>query len=425
MELTGQNWVLDLFPALFMASLCLCLLVYSYVFHEHDFVNPITYFVVFELVLMGLFSFFSSIIRQNGFGVAPELVSKVVYLHAVYGLIVAISYFSSKNPLRRIFSSVLKNLGIRPVSIGARMGFKMVLVVCGLAAFLLLIRSDPFLWITSPRDAYITLRSGFGVWWVLYQACIVIGLMISLHKMHGTKRKMLSLMVAVGAAMSMMYFTGSKTAILLIPITATIYYHFHWGKLPISRLLVLGGMVVGAFSILLGENGEDGNFQGLIRYFSDYVPVTALAVDLIDSNGYLFGESFLTSFWYFVPRSLFPEKPYEYGIVLLHGQLFPGGAELGQTPGILSWLGFYMDFGVIGLIIYGLVLGSFSRSVYLEFIRTHDLGSFILMISFCFVSPIASGSSVLFILLSMVLWLIFGKSGSFETHRNLRRHSGE
>lgn len=424
MELTGQNWLLDFLPALFMASLCLCLLAYSYVFHKHDFVNPITYFVVFELVSVGLFSFFSSIIGRNGFGVTQELVSKVVYLHAIYGLIVAISYFSSKNPLRIIFSSALKNFGIRPVSKGAKMGFKMVLVVCGLAAFLLLIRSDPFLWITSPRDAYITLRSGFGIWWVLYQACIVIGFIIYLHKMYGMKRRMLSLMIAVGAAMSMMYFTGSKTAILLIPITGAIYYHFHWGRLPISKLLVLGGMVVVAFSILLGENGEDGNFQGLIRYFSDYVPVTALAVDLIDSKGYLFGESFLTSFWYFVPRSLFPEKPYEYGIVLLHGELFPGSAELGQTPGILSWLGFYMDFGIIGVIIYGLVLGSFSRAVYLEFIRTRDLGSFLLMISFCFVPPIASGSSLIFFLLVFALWFIFGKLGpSPSGQRAVRQHT--
>lgn len=405
-------WTICL-PLLALAAFCLFLLIFAFLKHHGDLINPITSIVCLELIAMGLLSAYSSIQGPASFGASAAAISYTLWLHIAYGIGVAVGYFSPKNPFRQTFSLGLRSLNFVSSSIHIKGAFWFALLAGSLAAFLLLARSDAenLLWITSPREAYISLRSGFGHWWLLYQACVVLSFLIALHGAANSKCRKTLQLLAVSVAVLMMYFTGSKTAVLLIPIIAAIHHHFYQSKLPISGLAVLAVVTAAFFLILLGPNGELGLFDGAIRYFADYVSVTALAINLIDFQGYTEGLASLSSLWYFVPRSLFPDKPFEYGATLLHGMLFPGSAELGHTPGILPWLVPYMDFGLLGVIGYAVLLGSFSRAVYLEFLRTRDIGSFLLMTSFCFVPPLASGSSALYISLVFVLWIIFGKLG--------------
>ncbi|MGC4367133.1 oligosaccharide repeat unit polymerase [Hydrogenophaga sp. R2] len=422
MDTSGQGLLSIYLPSLVLAGLCLFLVAYSLLKHQRNLINPIAFFVFLDLVAMGLLSAYSSIQGPASFGASAAAISYTLWLHITYGVGVAVGYFTPKNPFQCTFALGLTSLNFSPSGIHIKGAFWFLLLAGALAAFLLLARSDVenLLWITSPREAYISLRTGFGHWWLLYQACVVLCFLIALHVVaHSKHGKGLQLLV-VGAAVLMMYFTGSKTAVLLVPIIAAIHHHFYRSKLPFSCLIGLAVATVTLFSILLGPNGELGLFSGVIRYFADYVSVTALAVDLIDFQGHTKGLSALSSLWYFVPRSLFPEKPFEYGATILHGTLFPGSAELGHTPGILPWLVAYMDFGLLGIIAYSVILGSFIRAVYLEFLRTRDLGSFLLMTSFCFVPPLASGSFALYILLAVILWIIFGKlEPNFRNRRQL------
>jgi hypothetical protein len=165
--------------------------------------------------------------------------------------------------------------------------------------------------------------------------------------------------------------------------------------------------------VLLLKLGSDADMFGVAyAYFADYVSVTALVMEQIDRQGMTYGAATVSSFWYFVPRAMFPDKPFEYGSVLLHGTLFPGFAEQGHTPGVLPWMTGYMDFGIFGVVLSGVFLGSVSRAIYLEFLRTKDAGTFLLMVSFCFIAPVSSGSSVIFFMMALFLWRVNGKRGN-------------
>ena len=420
MFLFDQDWFSVGLPALALAGVSLLLVIYAYISHNGDILNPVTYMVMFELVSMGLLSAYSALSHSDNFAVSPALISRVLWLQVIYGLTVGGAYLSPINPLRTLFSAGLEWLSVKPTSIYSKAFFWSAVLTGSFVSFILLAKSDPvdLLWLTSPREAYITLRSGYGHWWLLYQSCVAIAFLIALHTVVQAGLGGASVVCVILAAALMNFFTGSKTAILLIPITAAIYHHFYYRRLPIIVLIGLAIMIAGVFALLLGRNGQLGVFKGVIRYFGDYVAVTGLAVDAVDFWGYFDGEAAISSLWYFLPRSLFPEKPFEYGALILHSELFPGMAAMGHTPGILPWLGSYIDFGVFGLIMFAIVSGSFSRAAYFEFTRSRDLGTFLLMMSFCFVPPLASGSPVLYIILTIVLWLILGKSGP------LRRSDG-
>lgn len=426
MNASDQGLLSIYLPFLALAVLCLFLLTYSFLKHQGDLINPITSIVVLDLIAMGLLSAYSSVRGPANFGASAGSIAHTLWLHTTYGLGVAIGYFIPANPFRLAFSLGLQSLTFRPLNLHIKGASWFALIAGAGAAFFLLARSDPedLLWITSPREAYISLRSGFGHWWISYQACVLLSFLIALHATNGLKDRRLVQWLVVGVAASMMYFTGSKTAVLLIPITAALYLHFFQKRLPVAAMIGLPLASITVFLVLLGQNGEAGILGGVVRYFADYVAVSALALDLIDFQGHTSGLSSLSSLWYFVPRSLFPEKPFEYGATLLHATLFPGSAELGHTPGILPWLVPYMDFGVLGVTAYSIFLGSFSRAVYQEFLRNRNLGSFLLMTSFCFVPPLASGNAALYIALAVFLWVIFGKSRSIQQQRGCNINSG-
>ena len=414
MNFSDQDFILVFLPLLALASLCLFLLVYSFLKHQGDLINPVTSIVFLELFALGLLSTYSSITSPESFGVSAIFISRVLCLHIIYGMGFAAGYFVQRNPLQSAFRFLLNRLNFSRSTIYFKAAVWFALLGGAITSFLFLVLSDidDLLWVTSPREAYISLRSGLGHWWLLYQACVVLAFLIALHGIAHLKHRGILQLLAIAVAASMMYFTGSKTAVLLIPIIAAIYLHFYHSRLSLTGMAAVAVTSFAAFTILLGRNGEQGVLGGIIRYFADYVSVTALAVELIDFHGHTFGFSSLSSLWYFVPRGLFPEKPFEYGATLLHSVLFPGSAELGHTPGILPWLVPYMDFGVFGVITYSVLLGSFCGVVYQHFQCNRDLGSFLLMTSFCFVPPLASGQPALYILLSLFLWAIFGKPAS-------------
>ena len=123
----------------------------------------------------------------------------------------------------------------------------------------------------------------------------------------------------------------------------------------------------------------------------------------IEEIGHRFGEGYLTSLWFYVPRALFQDKPFEYGVTLIHQSLFPGMAEQSFTPGILPWGLSYLDFGVFGVAIEGLLIGSFQRAVYLRFMMQKSMVMFIIMISTCYVPVFVYATLPIYLLIALLL----------------------
>jgi len=408
--------------AIFIFLLASILMVMiGYYLHHRDLFNPISAFVFSELLVMGFLSACSAWYGFNVFDVSEASLSNIVYIHLIYGFTVVGAYAYSRNPIRLVLSKLLQSFKLNPFHCVAKLSARYVVASVGLFAMLMLIFSSPegVLWITSPRDAYISLRSGSSQYWLLFQVCVSLLFMMKLYSSECQGRYYLKTALLIIIFSNLMYFTGSKGAVLSIFVTAAIYINFYVVRFKTRQLFTFVAAIVSLFTLILTSNDDIDRLAVAFTYFADYVSVTSLVVDLIDQLGFMFGQASVSQLWYFVPRSLFPSKPFEYGPVILHETLFPGFAEQGHTPGVLSWATSYMDFGFAGVILSGIIYGSAARAIYLEFLRTKDLGTFVLMISFCFYAPVASAPSALFILMALFMWVVYGKQGKMTHSKNL------
>jgi hypothetical protein len=131
---------------------------------------------------------------------------------------------------------------------------------------------------------------------------------------------------------------------------------------------------------LLVAQGAYADLLEALDYFKDYVATTASFLGRFDEFGFRFGSASLSDLWFYVPRSIYPAKPFEYGLSLIHQVLFPGMAELGNTPGILPWALPYLDFGTFGVFASGVIGGMFKRLAYEFFLeRRNSIFAFVLV----------------------------------------------
>jgi hypothetical protein len=127
---------------------------------------------------------------------------------------------------------------------------------------------------------------------------------------------------------------------------------------------------VAVFSLVTLLQGSYGDIFSFISYFD----MTSNTVDAISvaENNMQYGAVFSSSFWAYVPRAIFPEKPFEYGAILVNSIIYPGAAEDGYTPALLPWFQYYFDFGVMGVIIFGCIAGSINSTLYRAFLKKRE-----------------------------------------------------
>ena len=65
-------------------------------------------------------------------------------------------------------------------------------------------------------------------------------------------------------------------------------------------------------------SGLYDNVAAAGAYFVDYFYFAAYFLSRIDEIGHRFGEGWFTSFWFYVPQAVFLDKPFEYGLTLIH-----------------------------------------------------------------------------------------------------------
>lgn len=224
-----------------------------------------------------------------------------------------------------------------------------------------------FLWITDPRSAYQNNRAGSGFLFLLVQWILVSGLIIYLFGRPQTVRSsIMSLVVYLPAS----YFSGSKASLVCGIVLWTAFYNFRVKKIPIIIFCIFVGLFLPLFFALLFLQGSYSDVSEALEYFKDYVVTTANFIGRFNEFGLHYGSAYISDFWFYVPRALYPGKPFEYGLTLIHQILYPGMAELGHTPGILGWSLSYLDFGTIGVFVSGIGSGLVKRFAY-EYFLAH------------------------------------------------------
>jgi oligosaccharide repeat unit polymerase len=280
----------------------------------------------------------------------------------------------------RAFGGGLRLLGLGATSVTRRwQPAKFTSLLAGAAlsfAALAVAGGGRSLWLRDPRSAYLFYRQGAGQFWLLMGWFLITAL---LYYIWSRRPRGLHLVAVAALFVVPAYFTGSKAVILSVLVLCLTYYNFLIRPLPTPTLVAAGITVPLAFVALLFLQGSFSSAAEVGKYF-EHFDVTAQFLSRFDEFGFQYGRGWLSTFWFYVPRALYPDKPLEYGFTLLQKRLYPGAFEAGYAPGFLSWSLDYLDFGVIGVFLGGAATGLLKRAAYENFLANRqNMVAFLMM----------------------------------------------
>ena len=233
--------------------------------------------------------------------------------------------------------------------------------------FLLLLSSHSFgfiNWILNPRTGYQLHRTGAGQYWVFAISTLSVSFTLFCIYTKSLKRLFLLFLFIIFSS----YMLGSKAIILDFFIFFLIILWLR--KFKYFKLMTLIGIPVVMLVMLLNFFGGSLNsFDSLdlFTYFDYYKNSAQFFEDYYNGKIELFhGKIFISDFWNLLPRSLFPDKPYSYGITLVNEIYWPGAAEETNTPAFGGPVSYFADFGIFGVILFSL-LNPFKFISYLFF----------------------------------------------------------
>jgi hypothetical protein len=240
---------------------------------------------------------------------------------------------------------------LRPVELlrSARLCF----AVFGLS-FLLLASAEFGLvnWLINPRTGYQLYRTGHGHWYALAVSFLSASYLLSFLARPRPGPLLLTTIPHIVAA----YFLGSK-GIMLTMFGATLVFLWFLQWRQLNKLLMLGTPLV--FGLLLINLYlallDSFDLQAIFEYFDYYKNAADYYRGFFEGQVDLFGgEVAWSSIWGYVPRAIWPEKPSAYGILLVNEIFYPGQAEMTNTPAFGGAVEQFADFGVVGVVVYGL-----------------------------------------------------------------------
>jgi hypothetical protein len=300
-------------------------------------------------------------------------------LSAIYFFAFGLGYLMDNSPIRPPIDALRRF--VRPFCLAnrkdaTRLALPNLMVQFVLIYILLMITSGVgLMWITDTRTAYQLHRAGAGLWWSLASATLYLAYFVFLVR-YGTSTKR-----TFGAALFfsvVAFFLGSKGGSLGYFLLGLFYVHYHIRRVATSMMIAVVALLMFGVVGLQLLQGTAGSLLDTVLYF-DYFPNAA---NFLDSPMFSFqyGRIIFSSIWLYVPRALYPEKPYAYGPATITEWMFPGAAEqIGGTPGLIDWTVPYTDFGVLGVIAAGFLVAWISKAAFESFIHEKRIDTFALM----------------------------------------------
>ena len=270
------------------------------------------------------------------------------------------------------------------------------LIVLAGYLFWLLVGESPVgqLWLINPRMAYLGGRAGSGHWYVLSQTCLLLAYLGWLY--YGRVRDRLVLLIGTAVCLWAMAYFGSKAAMVGVIMAGGIYFNFFVRNFTWGEIALAAGLGV---PMVLISPWLQGNFESLketLQYY-DYFDNAARYVGRTESFGPNYGGTFLSSLWEYVPRRLWPGKPFVYGSIVVNEHFYPGAAEVGYTPGYLPWIPYHLDFGAMGVAVGASLFGFLTKAIYTYFLRHRSFLGFLCYLQVAFI-PVLKLAPVLYFL---------------------------
>lgn len=244
-------------------------------------------------------------------------------------------------------------------------------------SFLMLTQSFGLLqWIADPRTGYQSHRAGAGQWYALCLTFLGVSLVLSTTYARSTYR-----MIALAPVyLALIYLLGSKSFIIaftlyLINILAIRRFKY---LTPVAIVILSAGAASTINTFIQSQKGF--GLEQISSYSDYYVNAAMYYRDYLSGKLPLFhGQIVLTSFWDLVPRSLYPDKPYAYGTILVDEYYFPGAAANTSTPAFAT-IEFFADFGWPQVILSAILsvptfLGAFLLSILLPRLQAFNLNN--------------------------------------------------
>lgn len=208
-------------------------------------------------------------------------------------------------------------------------------------------------WLSNPRTGYQLFRLGQGHLYGIAISSLSVAMILACLSNPRPAILLRNLIIYLGFG----YFLGSKGFLLNIFFTSVVLLWFiRWRYL--MSFLIFGGSTVFLLMIwnLFLSNFEDFDLQSIVNYFDYYKNAALYYNEYLSGQLNLFhGDVAISSLWAYVPRFLYPDKPFAYGVVLVNEIFWPGAAELTSTPAFGGAVEQFADFGFIGVLIYGFI----------------------------------------------------------------------
>lgn len=206
-------------------------------------------------------------------------------------------------------------------------------------------------WLSNPRIGYQLFRSGQGHLYAIAISAMSVAMVLACLA-NPTPMSLLRVLIVY---LAFGYLLGSKGLLLNIFSTSLVFLWFvRWRYL--NYLLIIGGFSVFtlmAWNLSLSSS-DTFELQSIITYFDYYKNAADYYREYLSGQLSLFyGDIAITSLWAYVPRFIWPDKPFAYGIVLVNEIFWPGQAELTNTPAFGGAVEQFADFGFIGVLAYG------------------------------------------------------------------------
>lgn len=268
------------------------------------------------------------------------LVSNVHGLVGGLMLLALIRLAVSRRPLVRLAERFVRSGG--PAKPERMRAAALLFLALFALSFLMLTQSFGLVnWIADPRTGYQSHRAGAGQWYALCLTFLGVSLVLSTTYARSTYR----MIALVPVYLALIYLLGSKSFIIaftmyLINILAIRRFRY---LTPVAIVILSAGA---ASTINTFIQSQKGFGLEQISSYSDYFVNAAMYYqDYLSGKIPLFhGQMLLTSLWDLVPRSVYPDKPYAYGTILIDEYYFPGAAAGTSTPAFAT-IDYFADFG--------------------------------------------------------------------------------
>lgn len=255
-----------------------------------------------------------------------------LYLIAAYYFVVFFVYST--------FLMIVPSFGLYSFEITRKKShLKKYIIIFIILFFSILVVHSNGVFLYNSRYGYQHFRAGVGFIWVFYITSVSLLFYLMCIKREINFKKILLFIF-------LMYLTGSKKLILDVFLKSILVFIWSNKRIKKWQIILASFLLVILMLKLFDQFGASQGFLTRVSSYFEFMRLASMVFNDYQLGGltHTHGQIALTSFWNYIPRAMYPDKPYAYGPVMLVEMYFPGLAQTGHTPSFGMLTADFVDF---------------------------------------------------------------------------------